>query len=137
MPASTGIQTTGGVLEQRDLRAIIDWLVGPRRGAHVAVRHPDARRLTAGLIDAGVMFPDPELLGVDRIIPDFAKAGANIITFHPEASEHVDRTIGLIRECGCKAGLVFNPATPLNYLEKIFQIPIWMAPIAVNSFLMR
>jgi len=54
---------------------------------------------------------------VDRIIPDFAKAGATYITFHPEASEHIDRTIGLIKECGCKAGLVFNPATPLDVLE--------------------
>jgi ribulose-phosphate 3-epimerase len=54
---------------------------------------------------------------VDRIIPDFAKAGATYITFHPEASEHIDRTIGLIRECGCKPGLVFNPATPLDALE--------------------
>jgi len=54
---------------------------------------------------------------VDRIVPDFAKAGANIISFHPEASEHVDRTIGLIKEQGCKAGLVFNPATPLAYLD--------------------
>ena len=54
---------------------------------------------------------------VDRIIPEFARAGANLITFHPEASEHVDRTIGLIKECGCKAGLVFNPATPLAYLD--------------------
>lgn len=54
---------------------------------------------------------------VDRIIPEFAKAGANIISFHPEASAHVDRTIALIKECGCKAGLVFNPATPLSYLD--------------------
>lgn len=54
---------------------------------------------------------------VDRIIPDFAKAGATYITFHPEASEHIDRTIGLIKEHGCKAGLVFNPATPLDVLE--------------------
>jgi ribulose-phosphate 3-epimerase len=54
---------------------------------------------------------------VDRIVPDFAKAGAAIVSFHPEASEHVDRTIGLIRECGCKAGLVFNPATPLDWLD--------------------
>ena len=54
---------------------------------------------------------------VDAIIPEFAKAGANIISFHPEASEHVDRTIALIRECGCKPGLVFNPATPLTYLD--------------------
>ena len=54
---------------------------------------------------------------VDRIVPDFAKAGATYITFHPEASEHVDRTIGLIREHGCKPGLVFNPATPLDWLD--------------------
>jgi ribulose-phosphate 3-epimerase len=54
---------------------------------------------------------------VDRIIPDFAKAGAAIISFHPEASEHVDRTIGLIKEQGCKAGLVLNPATPLDCLD--------------------
>jgi ribulose-phosphate 3-epimerase len=54
---------------------------------------------------------------VDRIIPDFAKAGATYISFHPEATEHIDRTVGLIREHGCKPGLVFNPATPLDYLE--------------------
>jgi ribulose-phosphate 3-epimerase len=54
---------------------------------------------------------------VDRIVPDFAKAGATYISFHPEATEHVDRTIELIRDHGCKPGLVFNPATPLNYLE--------------------
>src|SRR5256885_13344428 len=58
---------------------------------------------------------------VDRIVPDFAKAGASIISFHPEASEHVDRTIGLIHECGCKAGLVFNPATPLSYLDHVLD----------------
>lgn len=54
---------------------------------------------------------------VDRIVPDFAKAGASYITFHPEASDHIDRTIGLIKESGCKVGLVFNPATPLEILE--------------------
>jgi ribulose-phosphate 3-epimerase len=54
---------------------------------------------------------------VDRIVPDFAKAGATYISFHPEASEHVDRTIALIREQGCKPGLVFNPATPLHFLD--------------------
>jgi ribulose-phosphate 3-epimerase len=54
---------------------------------------------------------------VDRIASDFAKAGANMITFHPEASDHIDRTLGLIRDSGCQAGLVFNPATPLNYLD--------------------
>jgi ribulose-phosphate 3-epimerase len=54
---------------------------------------------------------------VDRIIPDFIAAGASYVTFHPEASEHIDRTIGMIKEAGCKAGLVFNPATPLDVLE--------------------
>ncbi|MEO8038458.1 MAG: ribulose-phosphate 3-epimerase [Betaproteobacteria bacterium] len=58
---------------------------------------------------------------VDRIVPDFAKAGANIISFHPEASEHVDRTLQLIRGEGCKAGLVFNPATPLDYLDHVMD----------------
>jgi ribulose-phosphate 3-epimerase len=58
---------------------------------------------------------------VDRIIPDFAKGGANIITFHPEASEHIDRTLQLIRDNGCKAGLVFNPATPLHHLDHVMD----------------
>ncbi len=58
---------------------------------------------------------------VDRIVPDFAAAGASIITFHPEASEHVDRTLQLIKENGCKAGLVFNPATPLSYLDYVMD----------------
>ncbi|HEV7855502.1 MAG TPA: ribulose-phosphate 3-epimerase [Herminiimonas sp.] len=58
---------------------------------------------------------------VDRIVPDFAKAGANIITFHPEASDHVDRTLQLIRDNGCKAGLVLNPATSLDYLEHVMD----------------
>jgi ribulose-phosphate 3-epimerase len=58
---------------------------------------------------------------VDRIVPDFAKAGAAIISFHPEASEHVDRTLGLIRDQGCKAGLVFNPATPLSWLDHVMD----------------
>lgn len=58
---------------------------------------------------------------VDRIIPDFANAGASYITFHPEASEHIDRTISLIKESGCKAGLVFNPATPLNHLDHVID----------------
>jgi ribulose-phosphate 3-epimerase len=58
---------------------------------------------------------------VDRIIPDFAKAGATYITFHPEASEHVDRSLSLIREHGCKAGLVFNPATPLDYMRFVMD----------------
>jgi len=58
---------------------------------------------------------------VDRIVPDFAKAGARIISFHPEASDHVDRTLSLIRDQGCKAGLVFNPATPLSHLDHVMD----------------
>jgi len=58
---------------------------------------------------------------VDRIVPDFAKAGANIISFHPEASHHIDRTIALIHDSGCKAGLVFNPGTPLHYLDHVLE----------------
>lgn len=72
----------------------------------------------------GVMAPiDVHLMvkPVDRIIPDFAKAGATYITFHPEASEHIDRSLQLIRDCGCKPGLVFNPATPLSYLSHVLN----------------
>src|SRR5213082_3310669 len=58
---------------------------------------------------------------VDRVVPDFAKAGASIITFHPEASEHVDRTIDLIHDCGCRVGLAFNPATPLQWLDHVLD----------------
>lgn len=74
------------------------------------------RPLTDAVIDVHLMV-EP----VDRIVPDFAKAGANIISFHPEATRHIDRTIGLIKEQGCKAGLVFNPATPLNYLDHVLD----------------
>jgi len=74
------------------------------------------RPLTQAPIDVHLMVKP-----VDRIVPDFAKAGANIISFHPEASEHIDRTIGLIKESGCKAGLVFNPATPLHYLDHVLD----------------
>src|SRR5690606_16970414 len=74
------------------------------------------RPLTEATIDVHLMVKP-----VDRIIPEFAKAGANIISFHPEASEHVDRTIGLIKDAGCKAGLVFNPATPLNWLDHTLE----------------
>jgi ribulose-phosphate 3-epimerase len=69
---------------------------------------------------------------VDRIIPDFAKAGASIISFHPEASEHVDRTIGLIHESGCQAGLVFNPATPLNWLDHTLHLVDLVLIMSVN-----
>jgi ribulose-phosphate 3-epimerase len=74
------------------------------------------RPLTKALIDVHLMVKP-----VDRLVPDFAKAGANIISFHPEASEHVDRTIALIKDQGCKAGLVFNPATPLAHLEHVID----------------
>ena len=74
------------------------------------------RPLTRAPIDVHLM-----VRPVDRIVPDFAKAGANIITFHPEASDHVDRTLALIRENGCQAGLVFNPATPLEYLDYVMD----------------
>ena len=74
------------------------------------------RPVTDAIIDVHLMV-EP----VDRIVPDFAKAGANIISFHPEATRHIDRTIGLIKEQGCMAGLVFNPATPLNYLDHVLD----------------
>ena len=74
------------------------------------------RPLTSATIDVHLMVKP-----VDRMIPDFAKAGANVITFHPEASEHVDRSLSLIRESGCQAGLVFNPATSLDYLDYVMD----------------
>ena len=69
---------------------------------------------------------------VDRIIPDFAKAGATYITFHPEASEHIDRSLMLIRENGCKSGLVFNPATPLDYLTHVIDKVDMILLMSVN-----
>lgn len=69
---------------------------------------------------------------VDRIIPDFAKAGADIISFHPEASDHIDRTIGLIRDAGCKVGLVFNPATSLAYLDHTLHLLDLVLIMSVN-----
>jgi ribulose-phosphate 3-epimerase len=74
------------------------------------------RPITQATIDVHLMVKP-----VDRIVPDFAKAGANLISFHPEASEHIDRTLGLIKECGCQTGLVFNPATPLDYMDHVMD----------------
>jgi len=74
------------------------------------------RPLTAAPIDVHLMVKP-----VDRIVPEFARAGANLISFHPEASEHVDRSLSLIRENGCRAGLVFNPATPLAYMDHVMD----------------
>jgi ribulose-phosphate 3-epimerase len=87
------------------------------------------------LRDHGVMAPiDVHLMvePVDRLIPDFAKAGASYITFHPEASHHVHRTLGLIRDQGCKAGLVFNPATPLTWLEHVIEDLDMVLVMSVN-----
>jgi len=74
------------------------------------------RPLTKSVIDVHLM-----VRPVDRIIPEFARAGANIISFHPEASEHVDRTVALIHDSGCKAGLVLNPATPLSCVDHVLH----------------
>ncbi len=74
------------------------------------------RPVTDAIIDVHLMVKP-----VDRIIPDFAKAGANFITFHPEASDHIDRSLSLVRDHGCKSGLVFNPATPLHYLDHVMD----------------
>lgn len=74
------------------------------------------RPVTKATIDVHLMVKP-----VDRIIPDFAKAGADVITFHPEASEHIDRSLALIRESGCKAGLVFNPATSLSFMDHVMD----------------
>ena len=74
------------------------------------------RPITDATIDVHLMVQP-----VDSLVPAFAKAGANVITFHPEASPHVDRTLGLIRDQGCRAGLVFNPATPLNWLDHVLD----------------
>jgi len=85
------------------------------------------RPLTDAMIDVHLMAKP-----VDRIVPDFAKAGANLISFHPEASDHVDRTIGLIHECGCKAGLVLNPATPLSCLDHVLPSLDLVLVMSVN-----
>jgi ribulose-phosphate 3-epimerase len=82
---------------------------------------------TAAVIDVHLM-----VRPVDRIVPDFAEAGANIISFHPEASDHVDRTIALIRECGCRPGLVLNPATPLTWLDHTLQALDLVLIMSVN-----
>lgn len=87
------------------------------------------------LRDYGITAPiDVHLMvePVDRLIPDFAKAGASYITFHPEASRHVDRSLGLIREQGCKSGLVFNPATPLDWLAHVIDKVDMVLIMSVN-----
>ena len=85
------------------------------------------RPVTDAIIDVHLMI-EP----VDRIIPDFAKAGANIITFHPEASNHIDRSLSLVRDQGCNSGLVFNPATPLDYLDYVMDKVDMVLLMSVN-----
>ena len=85
------------------------------------------RPVTDAIIDVHLMI-EP----VDRIIPDFAKAGANIITFHPEASNHIDRSLSMVRDLGCKSGLVFNPATPLDYLDHVMDKVDMVLLMSVN-----
>ncbi|MFA6179131.1 MAG: ribulose-phosphate 3-epimerase [Candidatus Methylopumilus sp.] len=87
----------------------------------------DISKNVGALIDVHLMVKP-----VDRIIPDFAKAGANIITFHPEASDHIDRSLSLVRELGCKSGLVFNPATPLHYLDHVMDKVDMVLLMSVN-----
>lgn len=87
----------------------------------------DISKNVGALIDVHLMVKP-----VDRIIPDFAKAGANIITFHPEASDHIDRSLSLVRELGCKSGLVFNPATPLHYLDHVLDKVDMVLLMSVN-----
>jgi ribulose-phosphate 3-epimerase len=90
-----------------------------------AIRETAAR--VGGIIDVHLMVKP-----VDRIIPDFAKAGANIITFHPEASEHIDRSLAMVRDLGCKSGLVFNPATSLSYLDHVMDKVDMILLMSVN-----
>ncbi|MFM8759472.1 MAG: ribulose-phosphate 3-epimerase [Methylophilaceae bacterium] len=85
------------------------------------------RPVTDAIIDVHLMVKP-----VDRIIPDFAKVGANFITFHPEASEHIDRSLSLVRDHGCKSGLVFNPATPLHYLDHVMDKVDMVLLMSVN-----
>jgi ribulose-phosphate 3-epimerase len=85
------------------------------------------RPVTDAIIDVHLMVKP-----VDRIIPDFAKAGANFITFHPEASDHIDRSLSLVRESGCKSGLVFNPATSLDYLDYVMDKVDMVLLMSVN-----
>lgn len=89
----------------------------------------------SALRDYGITAPiDVHLMvkPVDRIIPDFAEAGANYITFHPEGSEHIDRSLQLVRDCGCKSGLVFNPATPLSHLDYVMDKVDMILLMSVN-----
>jgi ribulose-phosphate 3-epimerase len=106
------------------LAAGADWVHFDVRDNHYVPNLTMGPMVLAAVRGYGISAPiDVHLMikPVVRIVPDFARAGATLIGFHPEASEHVDRTLGLIKDSGCQAGLVFNPATPLNYLDYVMD----------------